>query len=70
MRQFLFLFGEKIKNMKFKKGDIVISEQKVEREIVKVCKGHYLWKYPKLAYGVYDSRDSNDPLLDWWKLKQ
>lgn len=55
--------------MKFSKGDIIISERGIEREIVKVCKDYYLWKYPDLAYGVYDSRNSNDPTLYWWKLK-
>lgn len=57
-------------NEKFKKGDIIINQQGVIREIVKSCKDYYLWRYPDLAYGVYNSKNSNDPLLYWWKIKE
>lgn len=55
--------------MKFKKGDIITSQSNVDRVIVKVLRNSYLWRYSELAYGVYDSIDSNDPLLEWWELK-
>jgi len=55
--------------MKFKQGNIIVSQQDVDREIVKVCKDYYLWKYPNLKYGVFNTKNSNDPLLEWWELK-
>jgi len=55
--------------MKFKKGDIIISQQNVEIEIVKVYKTFYKWKY--LDSGeIFDTINSNDPLLKWWRLKE
>lgn len=56
----------------FKKGDIVVwrTNPEVKREIVKARKGSYLWKYPDLPDGennIFDSRNSNDPKLTYWK---
>ena len=56
--------------MKYKKGDIITSPQEVDRIIVKVKKNSYLWKYLGLQHEPFDSIDSNDPLLEWWKLKE
>lgn len=55
---------------KFKKGDIIIYDNHVFRQILKVKEKSYLWKYPE--YGdftpngnenIFDSRNSNDPEL-------
>ena len=40
-----------------------------EKEIVKVYKTFYKWKYLDNET-VFDSRNSNDPTFYWWELKQ
>lgn len=53
--------------IKFKKGDVIISEG-IEREIVKVYKKDYSWKYPNIDE-IFYSENSCDPMLKEWKLK-
>ena len=54
--------------MKFNKGERIFSQGGIERIIVEVLSEGYLWKYP-LEDMIYDSRNSNDPQLEWWSKK-
>lgn len=59
--------------MKWEKGDIIVLEDRgdvVEREIVEVHNGYYIWRYPDVPEKEFDSRNSNDELMEhFWKLK-
>ena len=55
--------------MKFKEGDIIFSKNyNLHREIVKVNKKSYLWIYPEYPDKIFNSINSNDPLLEWWDI--
>ncbi len=61
------------KHPKFNKGDVIVSApnrkllRPIYKEIVKVYKRHYTWKYPDIDK-EFDSRNSNDPEFVWWEL--
>lgn len=57
--------------MKFKVGDIIVFiDGKLKRKITKVFRNHYEWCYPDMPDKIFDSRSSNDILLEYWKLKE
>jgi hypothetical protein len=58
----------------FQKGDIVVTYlwPGVEREILERHEDYYIWCYPELPKdenNIFDSRNSTDPELVMWKLK-
>ena len=61
--------------MAFKKDDVIVSFafEGVERQIISFEGTYYLWKYPDIKTdheNIFDSRNSTDPLLVNWHLKQ
>ena len=59
---------EQIK-MLFKVGDVIINEG-VERVVLEVYNGYYIWGYETVEDKGWDSRNSNDPELNEWELKE
>lgn len=64
----------KIQEMAFSKGDIIINKRypNTERRVVAVFISGYLWEYLDTISGdnnLFDSRNSTDPNLINWELK-
>lgn len=60
---------EPVIEMKFKKGDVITLED-VERVILEVYNGYYIWGYEYAPEKSWDSRNSSEPLLERWELKK
>lgn len=55
--------------MPFKVNDIVefIHKPQIKRIIIEAHETYYLWSYIDVPDKVFDSRNSNDPLMELWK---
>ena len=57
--------------MIFKEGDLIVNDNdnNIERIILEVHNGYYIWKYDYDETKSWDSRNSSDPELVYWSLK-